>query len=171
MMKTRRIVAAVAAMVVSFMVAGPAFAADGSWSLTRRHYSVYTPNDTVDPTSTYFTAPAYVDSLDVATSVAAQITRYQGDHVEWGRVCYSQPYGNQPVACTPWYNLVNPVSGLEAIGQFRVVDANQNATGGAYNVIYAKGSFQIQHRFPNGLPGPIYSDPGYDSLVVTYTEG
>ncbi len=167
----RRATAATAALLVSFMVAGPAFATGGTWSDSKRHYSVYTPNDTTDPTSTYFTAPTYVDTLDTATSVVATVTRYQGDHTEWGRVCYSQPYGNQPIACTPWYSLVYAASSIEGMGEFRVVDANQNATGGIYSNVSAKGSFQIQHRFPEGLPGPIYSDPGYDSLAVTYTEG
>ena len=171
----RKIFAGVAAAGVSTMMAGVAFAAGTNlyWTDTESHPNVYTVNDTEDPTSTFFTAPVTVDTLDITKGIIVAPTPYQqSTKPENIRACYAQPYGNQPVACTPWFPKDSEY--LDGTWNFLQVFAYVSGEnlGNQYppSSISPKGTFSIEHLFPEGLDAAIYGDPGSDTLTVIYDE-
>lgn len=167
----RRLVAGAAVIGVSTLMAGTAFAAAQQWDSSKKHYSIYSTNP--GTTSTYFTAPVGVDRLDTATAVDVVMTSYAQSETpkdEYMRVCYTQPYGTNPIACTDYFPGTNQVLSGDVIGMFEVIDSNGQTNNAAYSNISAKGDFTIDHYFPNGLNSPIYSDSGYDRVTVTYDE-
>lgn len=163
----RKFAAGAATVAIGAMMAGTAVAAGGSWDGEQRHYNVYsTYNEVV--TSQFFMPPPYVDRFDMATSVYATVTAYDQSNTEKVRLCYTEPYGTRIIACTS-YEKIDGVLPIEGIGRFQVVGANEEEIdGGVYNNISAKGSFTIQHKFPNGPSRALISDSGVDSLVVSY---
>lgn len=163
----RKFAAATTAMGLCLMATGSAVAAGGRWDDSQKHYNVYsTTRELVS--GQFFMPPTYVDRFDMATRVQATVSAYNQSNPEEVRLCYTEPYGTKIVACTP-YQKIKVTAYIEGIGHFHVVGSNEEEiNGGLYENISAKGSFTIQHMFPEGSSQAIFNDGGVDSLVVYY---
>ncbi|MCI6585303.1 MAG: branched-chain amino acid ABC transporter substrate-binding protein [Mobiluncus sp.] len=163
----RKLAAGAAALGLSTLMAGTAFASAGQWTGSQQHYNVYSTYPNV-VSEQAFMPPTYVDRFDMVTSVTATVTAYNQPNTEQVRLCYTQPYAYSIIACTRYEN----ISGqriINGMGNFYAVDANgNNETGGLYQNLSAKGNFTVQHRFPDGLQQSLLGDTGRDSIVVNY---
>lgn len=165
----RRFTAAVAAISVSSLMVATAFATAGQWTGSSQHYNVYSTYRGVY-SEQFFMPPTYVDRYDMVTSVAATVTPYNQTQKELVRLCYTPPYAASIIACSRYQEItaVLPIH-IQGIGNFYAVDANgNNDYGGLYVNVSAKGSFTVQHMFPDGLLEPLLGDTGRDSIIVDY---
>lgn len=164
----RKLAAGAAALGLSTLMVGTAFASAGQWTGSQQHYNVYSTYPSV-VSEQAFMPPTYVDRFDMVTSVTATVTPYDQPKKEEVRLCYTQPYAYSIIACTHYRQITN-VTSVQGIGNFYAVDANgDNETGGLYQNVSAKGNFTVQHRFPDGLQQSLLGDTGRDSIVVNYT--
>lgn len=163
----RKLAAGAAALGLSTLMAGTAFASAGQWTGSQQHYNVYSTYRGVVSEQT-FMPPTYVDRFDMATSVIANIKAYNQSNKEEVRLCYTKPYDYSIIACSH-YEEINGSTSIQGIGNFYAVDANgDNETGGLYLNVSAKGNFTVQHRFLDGLQQSLLGDTGRDSIVVNY---
>ncbi|MDD7541488.1 MAG: hypothetical protein SPK50_05020 [Mobiluncus porci] len=172
MVVLRKLAAGAAALGLSTLMAGTAFASAGQWTGSQQHYNIYSVNQPLTVTST-FLAPSSVTTMYKATAVNVSMVGYsQTVKQEDMRLCYTLPFGTRYAACTPFYEEVQnqTVSG-DAMGSFLTVDAQGGYIGTVYTAeISAKGEFTVEHRFPDGVASAIYNDPGYDTISVSFVK-
>lgn len=157
----KRIGALVMAGVIVGFGAAPALAASNPWTKDARHYSIYTTGKV--EVSTFFLAPSGIDWLKPAKKVTVWAEKYKGSNEESVKVCYTRPYGTSPVACTDTLAFEDrPVVEINVLDNLKVIDSDA-----PYKNVSAKGEFKVTHVFRD-LSAPIYSDPGYDRISVSY---